>query len=181
MDEAASIVIEPFNDHYVLVYADPKLFGGEIEARGGQWDKAHKGWLLPKDQRSHIVTLGNIEKNNNIFEQTMSSFAKKSTQKKFHRAISDDETSSPESPVESRRRKKFNRSRNRKKKTHSIPKEKKTPPIYVPVSTLLNDSSSDSDHESSDDSDFPEVSSPRDHEKEYKEFLRKQRKLKNKN
>ena len=53
--------------------------------------------------------------------------------------------------------------------------------IYVPVATLLNDSSSDSEHESSDDSDFPEVSSPRDHEKEYKEFLRKQRKIKNKN
>ena len=179
MDEAASIVIEPFNDHYVLVYADRKIFGGEIEARGGKWNKKHDGWLLPKDQKTHIITLGNIEKNNNIFEQTMSSFAKKSTQKKFHRAISDDETSSPESPVESRRRRKFNRSRNRKKKTNK--NEKKTPPIYVPVSTLLNDSSSDSEHESSDDSDFPEVSSPRDHEKEYKAFLRKQRKLKNKN
>lgn len=179
MDEAASIVIEPFNDHYVLVYADRKIFGGEIEARGGKWNKTHKGWLLPQDQKTQVVTLGNIEKNNNIFEQTMSSFAKKSTQKKFHRAISDDETSSPESPVESRRRRKFNRSRNRKKKTNK--NEKKTPPIYVPVSTLLNDSSSDSEHESSDDSDFPEVSSPRDHEKEYKEFLRKQRKLKNKN
>tara|TARA_Y100001936_G_scaffold123069_1_gene120278 strand:- start:176 stop:715 length:540 start_codon:yes stop_codon:yes gene_type:complete len=179
MDEAASIVIEPFNDHYVLVYADRKIFGGEIEARGGKWNKTHKGWLLPKDQKTQVVILGNIEKNNNIFEQTMSSFAKKSTQKKFHRAISDDETSSPESPVESRRRRKFNRSRNRKKKTNK--NEKKTPPIYVPVSTLLNDSSSDSEHESSDDSDFPEVSSPRDHEKEYKAFLRKQRKLKNKN
>ena len=179
MDEAASIVIEPFNDHYVLVYADRKIFGGEIEARGGKWNKTHKGWLLPQDQKTQVVTLGNIEKNNNIFEQTMSSFAKKSTQKKFHRAISDDETSSPESPVESRRRRKFNRSRNRKKKTNK--NEKKTPPIYVQVSTLLNDSSSDSEHESSDDSDFPEVSSPRDHEKEYKEFLRKQRKLKNKN
>ena len=177
MDEAASIVIEPFNDHYVLVYADRKIFGGEIEARGGKWNKTHKGWLLPQDQKKYIVTLGNIEKNNNIFEQTTSSFAKKSTQKKFHRAISDDETSSPESPVESRRRKKFNRSRNRKKKI----KIKKTPPIYIPATTLLNDSSSDSEHESSDDSDFPEVSSPRDHEKEYKEFLRKQRKLKNKN
>ena len=177
MDEAASIVIEPFNDHYVLVYADRKIFGGEIEARGGKWNKTHKGWLLPKDQKTHIVTLGNIEKNNNIFEQTMSSFAKKSTQKKFHRAISDDETSSPESPVESRRRRKFNRSRNRKNKKQ----EKKTPPIYVSVETLLKDSSSESEHESSDDSDFPEVSSPRDHEKEYKEFLRKQRKLKNKN
>jgi hypothetical protein len=179
MDEAASIVIEPFNDHYVLVYADRKIFGGEIEARGGQWNKTHKGWLLPKDQKTHIVTLGNIEKNNNIFEQTTGSFAKKSTQKKFHRANSDDETSSPESPVESRRRKKFNRSRNRKKKAEK--ESKKTPPIYVPVATLLNDSSSDSEHESSDDSDFPEVSSPRDHEKEYKEFLRKQRKIKNKN
>ena len=178
MDKAASIVIEPFNDHYVLVYADRKIFGGEIEARGGQWNKTHKGWLLPKDQKTHIVTLGNIEKNNNIFEQTIGSFAKKSTQKKFHRANSDDETSSPESPVESRRRKKFNRSRNRKKKAEE---SKKTPPIYVPVATLLNDSSSDSEHESSDDSDFPEVSSPRDHEKEYKEFLRKQRKIKNKN
>jgi len=177
MDEAASIVIEPFNDHYVLVYADRKIFGGEIEARGGKWNKTHKGWLLPQDQKTHIVTLGNIEKNNNIFEQTMSSFAKKSTQKKFHRAISDDETSSPESPVESRRRRKFNRSRNRKNKKQ----EKKTPPIYVSVETLLKDSSSESEHESSDDSDFPEVSSPRDHEKEYKEFLRKQRKLKNKN
>ncbi|MHA1973310.1 MAG: hypothetical protein ACTSW1_09965 [Candidatus Hodarchaeales archaeon] len=177
MDEAASIVIEPFNDHYVLVYADRKIFGGEIEARGGKWNKTHKGWLLPQDQKTHVVTLGNIEKNNNIFEQTMSSFAKKSTQKKFHRAISDDETSSPESPVESRRRRKFNRSRNRKNKKQ----EKKTPPIYVSVETLLKDSSSESEHESSDDSDFPEVSSPRDHEKEYKEFLRKQRKLKNKN
>jgi hypothetical protein len=179
MDEAASIVIEPFNDHYVLVYADRKIFGGEIEARDGQWNKTHKGWLLPKDQKPHIVTLGNIEKNNNIFEQTTGSFAKKSTQKKFHRANSDDETSSPESPVESRRRKKFNRSRNRKKKPEK--ESKKTPPIYVPVATLLSDSSSDSEHESSDDSDFPEVSSPRDHEKEYKEFLRKQRKIKNKN
>jgi len=177
MDEAASIVIEPFNDHYVLVYADRKIFGGEIEARGGKWNKTHKGWLLPQDQKTHVVTLGNIEKNNNIFEQTMSSFAKKSTQKKFHRAISDDETSSPESPAESRRRRKFNRSRNRKNKKQ----EKKTPPIYVSVETLLKDSSSESEHESSDDSDFPEVSSPRDHEKEYKEFLRKQRKLKNKN
>ncbi len=177
MDEAASIVIEPFNDHYVLVYADRKIFGGEIEARGGKWNKTHKGWLLPQDQKTHVVTLGNIEKNNNIFEQTMSSFAKKSTQKKFHRAISDDETSSPESPVESRRRRKFNRSRNRKNKKQ----EKKTPPIYVSIETLLKDSSSESEHESSDDSDFPEVSSPRDHEKEYKEFLRKQRKLKNKN
>ena len=177
MDEAASIVIEPFNDHYVLVYADRKIFGGEIEARGGKWNKTHKGWLLPQDQKTHVVTLGNIEKNNNIFEQTMSSFAKKSTQKKFHRAISDDETSSPESPVESRRRRKFNRSRNRKNKKQ----EKKTPPIYVSVETLLKDSSSESEHESSDDSDFPEVSSPRDHEKEYKEFLRKQRKIKNKN
>ncbi len=177
MDEAASIVIEPFNDHYVLVYADRKIFGGEIEARGGQWDKTHKGWLLPQDQKRYIVTLVNIEKNNNLFEQTTNSFAKKSTQKKFHRAISDDETSSPESPVESRRRKKFNRSRNRKKKI----KVKKTPPIYIPATTLLNDSSSDSENESSDDSDFPEVSSPRDHEREYKAFLRKQRKLKNKN
>ena len=177
MDEAASIVIEPFNDHYVVVYADRKIFGGEIEARGGKWNKTHKGRLLPQDQKTHVVTLGNIEKNNNIFEQTMSSFAKKSTQKKFHRAISDDETSSPESPVESRRRRKFNRSRNRKNKKQ----EKKTPPIYVSIETLLKDSSSESEHESSDDSDFPEVSSPRDHEKEYKEFLRKQRKLKNKN
>ena len=177
MDEAASIVIEPFNDHYVLVYADRKIFGGEIEARGGKWNKTHKGWLLPQDQKTHVVTLGNIEKNNNIFEQTTINFAKKSTQKKFHRAISDDETSSPESPVESRRRRKFNRSRNRKNKKQ----EKKTPPIYVSIETLLKDSSSESEHESSDDSDFPEVSSPRDHEKEYKEFLRKQRKLKNKN
>ena len=133
MDEAASIVIEPFNDHYVLVYADRKIFGGEIEARGGKWNKTHKGWLLPQDQKTQVVTLGNIEKNNNIFEQTMSSFAKKSTQKKFHRAISDDETSSPESPVESRRRRKFNRSRNRKNKKQ----EKKTPPIYVSIVTLL--------------------------------------------
>ena len=60
MDEAASIVIEPFNDHYVLVYADRKIFGGEIEARGGKWNKTHKGWLLPQDQKTHVVTLGNI-------------------------------------------------------------------------------------------------------------------------
>ena len=53
MDEAASIVIEPFNDHYVLVYADRKIFGGEIEARGGKWNKKHDGWLLPKDQQNH--------------------------------------------------------------------------------------------------------------------------------
>ena len=176
MNEATDIVVEPFNDHYVIVYGNKKKFDDEMKSRGGTWYDKLNGWLISKKQKNEIEVLANVIKNKSILEYTSNNFAKKTSKQKFHRSVSDDESSSPEFFTSKRETRKFNRSP-KKVKVKENEKERS----FIPIETLLdNMSSSESEHESSDDSDFPEASLPRDHEKEFKEFLRKQRKIKNK-
>ena len=179
MNEATDIVVEPFNDHYVIVYGNKKKFDDEMKSRSGTWYDKLNGWLISKKQKSEIEVLANVIKNKSILEYTSNNFAKKTSKQKFHRSVSDDESSSPESFTLKRETRKFSRSP-KKVKAKEKEKEKEKERSFIPIETLLDMSSSDSEHESSDDSDFPEASLPRDHEKEFKEFLRKQRKIKNK-
>ena len=163
MESNDKIVSEPFSENCIIVYSKHKeKMDLELQKFEGTWYDKLNGWLVPKKYQDKIHLLINIQKTQNIFDEVSNTFVKRNKQKKYHRAISDDEDSSPED---------FRRSpRIRKKRPQRL---------HVPESVLLASESSESE-ESSDDSDFPDPKSPRNHEKEYDEFLRKQKLLRKK-
>ena len=165
MELSAKIVVEPFNEKYVIVYGNKQKLAAELASLDAEWYDDLGGWLIAKIHKHLLDNVVASQITFSLMEEVgktcISSSARRQNKKtKYRRAQSDDEDSSPE--VE--RRPRFRRAK------------KKSPPI-VQTSFLLASESEDSSA-SSEESDFPEVDSPRNHEKEYTDFLRKQRKIK---
>lgn len=150
MSESQTVDIEPFNSQYIIVYK-PK-HQKELVKYDGEWISKLNAWLIPKKEENKVRNLLTVLHNKNIFYTSNETGDRKN--KKFHRDISDDESSSPDSPIHRR-----------------LTVSKK----------ILYASSSEDDDVDSEDSDFPEFEEPVDHEKEYQNFLKKQKALKKRN
>jgi hypothetical protein len=246
MEQESCITLEPFNEHYILVYGNRKAYSSQICGEGGEWFDKLDGWLVPIKNKSNIELIANIARNTQILLQSGKNCARKSADRKYHRAMSDDErgdsddegSESEEELVifnkspprkNSRRNKhsrknKFSKSpvkatvvrvkhrsrgkvtsgrdrsaseastsskhsrgstsskhsrgsrRNKLKHTDSYTTKRPARIVTLTEKLMNSDSSSDS-QEDSDDSDFPDSTDPRDHEKEYRAFLKKQARI----
>ena len=150
MSESQALLIESFNSNYLIVYKDKQQ--KELKKYEGEWIPKLNAWLIPKKYELKVKTMLTTLHNKHIFYNSAETGNRKN--KKFHRDISDDESSSPDSPL---------------CKKLSISKK------------ILYASSSDDGDDDSEDSDFPEFEEPIDHEKEYQNFLKKQKELKKRN
>ena len=260
MEQESCITLEPFNEHYILVYGNRKAYSSQICDEGGEWFDKLDGWLVPVKNKSNIELIANIARNTQILLQSGKNCARKSADRKYHRAMSDDErgdsddegseseeelvifNKSPpnkrsrrsnhsrknkftKSPVKATvvrvkhrsrgkvtsrrdrseseassskhsrgsrrskhsrsskhsrgsRRSKHSRGSRRSKLQHTDSYTKKRPTHIVTLTEkLLNSDSSSDSQEDSDDSDFPDSTDPRDHEKEYRAFLKKQARI----
>jgi hypothetical protein len=264
MEQESCITLEPFNEHYILVYGNQKAYSSQICGEGGEWFDKLDGWLVPVKNKSNIELIANIARNTQILLQSGKNCARKSADRKYHRAMSDDERGDSDdegseseeelvifnkSPPNKRsrrsnhsRKNKFTKSpvkatvvrvkhrsrgkvrsgrdrsesetstvskhsrgsrdskhsrgsrdskhsrgsrdskhsrgsrRNKLKHTDSYTTKRPTRIVTLTEKLLNSDSSSDS-QEDSDDSDFPDSTDPRDHEKEYRAFLKKQARI----
>jgi hypothetical protein len=248
MEQESCITLEPFNEHYILVYGNRKAYSSQICAEGGEWFDKLDGWLVPVKNKSNIELIANIARNTQILLQSGKNCARKSADRKYHRAMSDDERGDSDdegseseeelvifnkSPANNRSRRnnhsrknkfskspvkatvvrikhrsrgkvmsgrdrseseasrdsttskhsrdrpsKHSRGSRRNKMKHSDSYTTKRPIQIVTLSEkLLNSDSSSDSQEDSDDSDFPDSTNPRDHEKEYRAFLKKQARI----
>jgi hypothetical protein len=243
MEQESCITLEPFNEHYILVYGNRKAYSSQICGEGGEWFDKLDGWLVPVKNKSNIELIANIARNTQILLQSGKNCARKSADRKYHRAMSDDErgdsddegseseeelvifNKSPnkrsrrnnhsrknkfsKSPVKATivrvkhrsrdegtgdrsgdkvsttsnhsrgsRRGKHSRGSRRNKLKHTDSYTPKRPARIVTLTEkLLNSDSSSDSQEDSDDSDFPDSTDPRDHEKEYRAFLKKQARI----
>jgi len=243
MEQESCITLEPFNEHYILVYGNRKAYSSQICGEGGEWFDKLDGWLVPVKNKSNIELIANIARNTQILLQSGKNCARKSADRKYHRAMSDDErgdsddedseseeelvifNKSPTNKNSRRnnhsRKNKFSKSpvkatvvrikhrsrgkatsgrseseasrdskhsrdrtskhsrgsrRNNMKHSDSYTTRRPTQIVTLAEKLMNSDSSSDS-HEDSDDSDFPDSTDPRDHEKEYRAFLKKQARI----
>ena len=239
MEQESCITLEPFNEHYILVYGNRKAYTSQICGEGGEWFDKLDGWLVPVKNKSNIELIANIARNTQILLQSGKNCARKSADRKYHRAMSDDERGDSDdegseseeelvifnkSPPNKRsrrsnhsRKNKFSKSpvkativrvkhisngdrkkyvdkterdvsRNisrdsrRSKLKHTDSYTTKRPKKIVTLTEkLLNSDSSSDSQEDSDDSDFPDSTDPRDHEKEYRAFLKKQARIAHRN
>ena len=72
---------------------------------------------------------------------------------------------------------KHSRGSRRSKLRHTDSYTKRPTHIVTLSEKLMNSDSSSDSQEDSDDSDFPDSTDPRDHEKEYRSFLKKQARI----
>jgi len=144
MSQSQAIVIEPFNSKYFIVYKNKHQ--KELLKYNGEWISKLNAWLVPKENELSVKKMLTTLHNKNIFYNSQDTGNRKN--KKFHRDISDDESSSPESCQK-----------------------------VVVSKKILYASSSDDEDNDSEDSDFPDFEEPIDHEKEYQNFLKKQKEL----
>ena len=150
MSESQTMDIEPFNSQYSIVYKTQQQ--KELLKYNGEWVPKLNAWLIPKTEEQNVIKLLTMLHNKNIFYNSQDTGDRKN--KKFHRDISDDESSSPD--ISTSRR-------------------------LVISKKILYASSSDDENSDSEDSDFPEFEEPIDHEQEYQNFLKKQKELKKRN
>jgi len=165
MDNPLKIIsIEPYNEHYILV-THPESekflkFETHIHSLGGEKlpdscvenKQSMKSWLVDKTKKLQVIELKNSLDHEMLFTSAFSSFTNQKEQKKYRRAMSDDENSSDEDIDNS---------------------PKKTLKLVITQDDLYSSESSDSEHEDSDDSDFPEAKSPKNHKKRYKKILKR--------
>jgi len=261
MEQESCITLEPFNEHYILVYGNQKAYSSQICGEGGEWFDKLDGWLVPVKNKSNVELIANIARNTQILLQSGKNCARKSADRKYHRAMSDDERGDSDdegseseeelvifnkSPPNQRSRRnkhsrknkfskspvkativrvkhrsrgkvtsgrdrsesetsttskhsrgsrdskhsrgskhscgsrgsKHSRGSRRNKLKHTDSYTTKRPKRIVTLSEkLLNSDSSSDSQEDSDDSDFPDSTDPRDHEKEYRAFLKKQARI----
>ena len=222
MEQESCITLEPFNEHYILVYGNRKAYSSQICGEDGEWFDKLDGWLVPVKNKSNIELIANIARNTQILLQSGKNCARKSADRKYHRAMSDDERGDSDDegseseeelvifnkspPNKHSRKNKFSKSpvkatvvrvkhhsrgsatsnhsrgsrRKKLKHTDSYTSARPKPIVTLSEKLLNSDSSSDS-QEDSDDSDFPDSTDPRDHEKEYRAFLKKQARIARRN
>ncbi|HIB77995.1 MAG TPA: hypothetical protein EYO58_10380 [Flavobacteriales bacterium] len=96
MDQESCIKIESFNEHYILVYGNKEAYTSQICSEGGEWFDKLDGWLVPVKNKSKIELIANIARNTRILLQSGSNYARKSSNRKYHRAVSEDEKSDSE-------------------------------------------------------------------------------------
>lgn len=176
MEAEQALSLEPFNEHYVIVYGNKEKYNPVIELFQGKWYQKFNGWLVPKNQERKVeklcITLTNSEKLIEIGKNVKN----RKDQTKYRRATSDDEDSSSPSP-EHQTPRKTPRKVSRKKQNLKRSGNRKQPvSLSIDANTLLMSESSDSEEEGSSDSDFPNSQSPRNYQEEFKRFLKNKKK-----
>ena len=161
MEEGQPLVMEPFNDAYVIVYGNKEKLDPLLSVLKGKWQAKLKAWLVPKEYERKIEKMCSALANNTKLTSMSKVVKKRKEQKRYRRAVSE-EDESPSTPE---------RRQITKPIQEILPQPNEA--LSVDVQTLLMSESSDSEEEGSSDSDFPESKSPRNYEREYKQFSEK--------
>lgn len=134
---------ESYNEKFIICHGNKKKYNRLLTRLEGEYHEKLDGWLLEKDKEKLLKSLIKIFKNNKFYEELNKNSKSRKEQKKYYREVSDDDNSSPDI--------------------------KEKPTLFLNKKELLGSESEDSFSDSSEDSNFPMVNSPRNYEKEIEE------------